>query len=51
MANLSHDLKTPIGLISGYADGLRQGMAKTEAEVREYCDVICDESERMMTMT
>lgn len=50
VANLSHDLKTPIGLISGYADGLRQGMAKTEAEVREYCDVICDESDRMMTM-
>ena len=50
VANLSHDLKTPIGLISGYADGLRQGMAKTEGEVREYCDVICDESDRMMTM-
>jgi methyl-accepting chemotaxis protein len=29
VANLSHDLKTPIGLIAGYADGLRQGMAKT----------------------
>jgi signal transduction histidine kinase len=50
VANLSHDLKTPIGLISGYADGLRQGMAKTDEEVREYCDVICDESDRMMTL-
>lgn len=50
VSNLSHDLKTPIGLIAGYADGLRQGMAKTEDEVREYCDVICDESDRMMTM-
>lgn len=50
VANLSHDLKTPIGLISGYADGLRGGMAKTDEEVREYCDVICDESDRMMTM-
>lgn len=50
VANLSHDLKTPIGLISGYADGLRSGMAKTDAEVREYCDVISDESERMMTL-
>lgn len=50
VANLSHDLKTPIGLISGYADGLRQGMAKTDEEVREYCDVICDESDRMMSM-
>lgn len=50
VSNLSHDLKTPIGLISGYADGLRSGMAKTDDEVKEYCDVICDESDRMMTM-
>ena len=50
VANLSHDLKTPIGLISGYADGLRSGMAKTDAEIRDYCDVISDESDRMMTM-
>lgn len=50
VSNLSHDLKTPIGLISGYADGLRQGMARNEAEVKEYCDVICDESDRMMNM-
>lgn len=50
VANLSHDLKTPIGLISGYADGLRSGMAKTPEEIKEYCDVICDESDRMMSM-
>ena len=50
VSNLSHDLKTPIGLIAGYADGLRQGMAKTDSEIREYCDVICDESDRMMSM-
>ncbi len=49
-SNLSHDLKTPIGLIAGYADGLRSGMAKTEDEIREYCDVISDESDRMMAM-
>ena len=50
VANLSHDLKTPIGLISGYADGLRSGMARSEQEIRDYCDVISDESDRMMTM-
>ena len=50
VANLSHDLKTPIGLIAGYADGLRSGMAKTDQEVRDYCDIISDESDRMMTM-
>ena len=50
VANLSHDLKTPIGLISGYADGLRSGMAKTDEQIREYCDIISDESDRMMVM-
>ncbi len=50
VSNLSHDLITPIGLSSGYAAGRRGGMAKTDEEVREYCDVICDESERMMTL-
>ncbi len=50
VANISHDLKTPIALISGYADGLASGMAKTPAQVREYCDVIIDETERMQSM-
>ena len=50
VANLSHDLKTPIGLIAGYADGLRSGMAKTDEEIRDYCDVIHDESDRMMAL-
>ncbi len=48
--NLSHDLKTPIALISGYAEGLGSGMAKTPEMVREYCDVIVDESNRMLEM-
>jgi signal transduction histidine kinase len=50
VSNISHDLKTPIALISGYADGLRVGMAKTEDQMREYCDVISDETDRMMEM-
>lgn len=50
VSNISHDLKTPIALISGYADGLRAGMAKTDEQVREYCDVISDETDRMMDM-
>ena len=48
--NISHDLKTPIALISGYADGLASGMARTPEQVREYCDVIMDESDRMLSM-
>lgn len=47
VSNLSHDLKTPLALISGYAEGLSAGMAKTQAERQEYCAIILDETERM----
>ena len=48
--NLSHDLKTPLAIISGYAEGLSSGMAKTPQAYREYCDVIEDETQRMREM-
>lgn len=45
VANVSHELKTPIAIISGYAEGLKLNV---NAENRElYCDTIIDESERM----
>lgn len=50
VANLSHDLKTPVALISGYADGLASGVARTPEQMREYCDVIIDETARMQQM-
>lgn len=50
VSNISHDLKTPIALISGYADGLRSGMVKSPEQIREYCDVISDETDRMLDM-
>ena len=48
--NISHDLKTPIALISGYAEGLGSGLAVTPETVREYCGVITDETDRMLEM-
>ncbi len=46
LSNVSHDLKTPIALIQGYAEGLKE--MSQDAESREfYCDVIIDESHRM----
>ena len=48
--NVSHELKTPIALISGYAEGLKENVAE-DAESRDfYCDVIIDEANKMNTM-
>lgn len=50
LSNVSHELKTPIALIQGYAEGLKENISE-DAESREYyCDVIIDESAKMNTM-
>ncbi len=50
LANVTHELKTPIALISGYAEGLKDCI-NDDAESRDfYCDVIIDEAGKMNTM-
>lgn len=50
LSNVSHELKTPIALIQGYAEGLKEGI-NDDAESREfYCDVIMDEASKMNIM-
>ena len=50
LSNVSHELKTPIALIQGYAEGLKEGI-NDDAESREfYCDVIIDEAAKMNNM-
>lgn len=45
VANVSHELKTPISIISGYAEGLKLNINADSKE--EYCNTIIEESERM----
>ena len=50
LSNVSHELKTPIALIQGYAEGLKEGI-NDDAESREfYCEVIMDEAVKMNGM-
>ncbi len=44
MLAISHDLKTPLTLIKGYVEALKDGMAETPEQVIEYADVIFDRS-------
>lgn len=50
LANVSHELKTPIALIQGYAEGLQENI-NDDPESREfYCEVIVDEADKMNKM-
>lgn len=50
LSNVSHELKTPIALIQGYAEGLKECI-NDDPESRDfYCDVIMDEAGKMNTM-
>lgn len=50
LANVSHELKTPIALIQGYAEGLQENV-NDDPESRDfYCEVIVDEADKMNQM-
>ncbi|MBQ4569869.1 MAG: two-component sensor histidine kinase [Ruminococcus sp.] len=48
-ANVSHELKTPLTSISGYAELIRDGLAKTE-DIPRFAGKIHDESTRMINL-
>ena len=50
LANVSHELKTPIALIQGYAEGLQEGINDDQESRQFYCDVIVDEAGKMNNM-
>lgn len=47
VSSVSHELKTPLALIQGYAEGLRENVAGDEAGRNYYCSIIIDEAEKM----
>ena len=50
MSDVSHELKTPIALISSYAEGLKEGIFDSSEDRDYYCEVIIDEAEKMNLM-
>ena len=48
-ANVSHELKTPIGIIEGYAEGIKDGIVTGE-DAKLYLETIIDESKKMSVL-
>lgn len=44
LAYISHDLKTPIATICGYAEGIESGIVKDEKQIKEYSSTIIKKS-------
>lgn len=50
LSNVSHELKTPIALIQGYAEGLMENISDDKESQDFYCEVIADEANKMNQM-
>lgn len=50
LSNVSHELKTPLALIMGYAEGLKDNVNDDEESRNFYCDVIADEASKMNSL-
>lgn len=48
-ANVSHELRTPLTSISGFAELIREGLAKSE-DIPRFADRICKESQRLLAL-
>ena len=50
LSNVSHELKTPIAIIQGYAECLKEEVNEDPESRDYYCDVIIDEADKMNRM-
>jgi two-component system phosphate regulon sensor histidine kinase PhoR len=50
VANVSHELKTPLALVRMFGEMLQSGRVASEAKRQEYLDIIVGESERLSAL-
>jgi two-component system phosphate regulon sensor histidine kinase PhoR len=50
VANVSHELKTPLALVRMFGEMLQSGRVASEAKRQEYLDIIMSESERLSSL-
>lgn len=50
MANVSHDLKTPLTMIKAYAEMIKDISYKDKNKMDEHLDIIVDETDRLTTL-
>lgn len=50
MSSISHDLKTPLTAIKGYAEGIRDGVARTPEMQEKYVNIIISKANSMQQL-
>ena len=50
VSSASHELKTPIAIIRGYAEGLKMNVSEEDTAMQEYCDIIMNEADKMNSL-
>ena len=50
ISNISHDLKTPVTTIKGYAEGIIDGVADTPEKIDRYVRTIYNKATEMNTL-
>ena len=51
MAYIAHDLKTPITSISGYAEGILDGVASSPEKINEYAAIIHNKAKSLLSLS
>ncbi len=47
---MSHEIRTPLNGIIGFADLLRRGVASTEAETKQWLQIIVDSGDHLLSL-